>query len=83
MDSLEEAFRTTDRAIGKCWGREEDWSLRKSSWTKEPPSEKQLSFLRRKKVPPEMLVDLSKGKATAMISRLILKEKGEMDGKSG
>src|SRR5207302_1187701 len=81
METLEEAFRTTDRAIEKCWGRDESWTMRKAPWVREPPTERQLKFLRWKRVPPELLVGLSKGKAAAMIDRIILKEKGEVDDK--
>jgi superfamily II DNA or RNA helicase len=75
VESLGEAFEKADSAVTRAWGKSMDWTLKKAKWVKEPPSEKQLGFLRRNKVPEELLTDLTKGKASAMITRLL--EKGK------
>jgi superfamily II DNA or RNA helicase len=74
VDGIEEAFRLSDRAVERQWGSSADWTRTKAKWIKEPASQKQIGFLRRSGVPEDMLKDLSKGKGSSMIERLMQKK---------
>jgi hypothetical protein len=76
VGSIEEAFRLADRAVDRQWGAYADWTKARAKWIKEPASAKQLGFLRRNGVPDEILKDLSKGRGSALIEKLLQKKGG-------
>jgi superfamily II DNA or RNA helicase len=69
-DDVQLAVRSADRLIRQAYGDEIGRiANRNNRWRKEPPTPKQMQLLSRLGVPTEMMKDMTKGQASALITQ--------------